>query len=257
MSSPRLQLTREVRFQLVPDAVSNGEPVRNSWSGWLTSELIAPFVTVRITISGTVGSSGFVENVKTLDGVVRDTCATPLLEGSSRSGSTVACRLFDLVSDAVPEGTNLTALQLSVTPYQSVTVNVEAPEMAILTQQFEFSAAHRLHCGNLSDEDNRQLFGKCNHVNGHGHNYVVDVSVERPAGDDSFDLRAFERAVCEHAIDYLDHKFLNIDIAEFESLNPTVENIAGVVWDRLEPVVRGLHCVRVYETPKTWADVMK
>ena len=70
-------------------------------------------------------------------------------------------------------------------------------------------------------------------------------------------LFGFEATVCERAIDYLDHKFLNIDVPEFKSLNPTVENIASVVWNRLETSVPGLYSVRVYETPKTWADVKR
>ncbi len=255
MSARTLQLTREVRFQVVPDGAIGSGSVQNSWSGWPTSDTIAPFVTVRITFSGAIGSTGFVANVKALDKVVRETCTGPLSASSMKSGVAVVSELFKVVAKAVPEDTTLRAMQLCVTPYQSVTVNAESPFMAILTQQFEFSAAHRLHCDSLSDEENQRLFGKCNHVNGHGHNYVVDVSVERSPEDDSFDLQSFERCVCDNVIDYLDHKHLNIDIVEFQSLNPTVENIAGVVWDRLEPVVPGLHAVRVYETPKTWADV--
>ena len=52
-----------------------------------------------------------------------------------------------------------------------------------------------------------------------------------------------------------DHKHLNVDVSDFTNLNPTVENIASVVWKKLAPHVDTLHCVRVYETPKTWAEV--
>lgn len=127
------------------------------------------------------------------------------------------------------------------------------------TQQFEFSAAHRLHSTRLDAEENHQLFGKCNNPAGHGHNYVVEVTIEsggngRPAAP--FSPAAFEQQVRETVIDRLDHKHLNHDVAEFAALNPSVENIAAVIFGWLSGAGGGfsLQNVRVYETPKTWAD---
>ena len=123
-----------------------------------------------------------------------------------------------------------------------------------LTQEFEFSAAHRLHCESMSAESNREYFGKCNNPNGHGHNYVVAVTVAYP--DENFSLPQFETLVKRHVIDHLDHKLLNLDVPEFTNVNPSVENIAAVIWRLLKesPSPPNLHNVRVYETPKTWAD---
>ena len=131
--------------------------------------------------------------------------------------------------------------------------------MILLTQQFEFSAAHRLHNPEFSDEKNRELFGKCNNPHGHGHNYLVDVTVgidEEDNGKSSYWLSVLEATVRKQVIDRVDHRNLNVEIAEFATLNPTVENIAVVVWNWL---IGGacpgtLRNVRVYETPKTWAD---
>jgi 6-pyruvoyltetrahydropterin/6-carboxytetrahydropterin synthase len=98
------------------------------------------------------------------------------------------------------------------------------------------------------------LFGKCNNPAGHGHNYRVNVTVK--IADDPFDFLDFERTLKEVIIDHLDHKHLNADVAEFRDLNPSVENIAWVIWHRLKETKWGpdLQNVRVFETPKTWAD---
>ncbi len=254
MTAPPVQLTREVRFQLPTHSILPDERIRNSWAGWPKTETLAPFVTVRITVAGPVLDSGFIADVKTLDRLVRDSCLSALIQAEEGGGSNRAVALFGLVAGAVPDGTSLTGLELCTTPFQSFAVDAEEPTMAILTHQFEFSAAHRLHCDDLSDEENRELFGKCNNPNGHGHNYVVQVSVDRdPAAN--FSLIEFEQTVCQHAIEPFDHKHLNVDVPDFASLNPTVENIAGVVWNRLEPHVDGLRGVRIYETAKTWAEV--
>ncbi|MCC6418172.1 MAG: 6-carboxytetrahydropterin synthase [Gemmataceae bacterium] len=131
--------------------------------------------------------------------------------------------------------------------------------MIHLTEQFEFSAAHRLHCPQLTENQNRATFGKCNNPNGHGHNYVVEVTVAG-AADPATGLlctrRQLEQAVRQRVLDRFDHRHLNKDTAEFRDLNPTVENIARAVWRLLDGQLGAarLERVRVYETPKTWAD---
>jgi len=133
--------------------------------------------------------------------------------------------------------------------------------MVTITQQFEFSAAHRLNCQELSAEQNRELFGKCNNPNGHGHNYVVEVTAGMPEqakreAAKKWTLAQFESTVKRIVVDRFDHRHLNEDVAEFRDLNPSVENIADVCFRLLEREVTPLRLVnvRVYETPKTWAD---
>lgn len=131
--------------------------------------------------------------------------------------------------------------------------------MVSLTYAFEFSAAHRLYCPDLSDEENRRLFGRCTNANGHGHNYVVRVTLKGapdPRTRSIVALGNFEQIVNQRIIDRFDHKHLNLDCSEFASVNPTVENITRVIFDKLEnafPPAR-LESVRVYETPKTYAE---
>ena len=130
---------------------------------------------------------------------------------------------------------------------------------AILRQRFEFAAAHRLHVPSLSDDENRRLFGKCNHPSGHGHNYVVEPAVAVPTGMPAFALADLERLTHERVIERFDHKHLNLDTSEFGvgGLNPSVENIARVCFDLLRESVHAaggeLVAVTVWETEKTCA----
>ena len=127
----------------------------------------------------------------------------------------------------------------------------------MLTHQFEFSAAHRLHCDHLSDEQNQQLFSKCNNPAGHGHNYVVEVSILQDADEAlRVSLAKVAETVKTLVIDKLDHKHLNVDIDHFTKVNPTVENISTAIFSWLDGRFDAaqLQTVKVFETPKTWAE---
>lgn len=123
---------------------------------------------------------------------------------------------------------------------------------AILSRRETFSASHRLHCNECSDEDNRRLFGKCNHVNGHGHNYVLEVLVKGPIDSKTglvINLAELKKLIEEHVLAKVDHKHLNLDVAEFKTLNPTTENVAMIIWKWLSPHLKGLLLeIRLHET---------
>jgi 6-pyruvoyltetrahydropterin/6-carboxytetrahydropterin synthase len=100
--------------------------------------------------------------------------------------------------------------------------------MVYLTRRYRFSAGHRLHNDALSDEENRQVYGKCNNPNGHGHNYLLEVTVVGridPATGMVFDLVTLDGIVAEHVIEKLDHKNLNLDMDNFRVQVPTTENL--------------------------------
>ena len=121
--------------------------------------------------------------------------------------------------------------------------------MIRLSQKFEFSASHRLHNPELSDAENRACFGKCNNAAGHGHNYEVEVTVKRSDADLS-QLLDLERAV-KPVLDQWVHRHLNLEVKPFDAINPTVENIAKILFELLKPQVADLAMVTVWETPKT------
>jgi 6-pyruvoyltetrahydropterin/6-carboxytetrahydropterin synthase len=132
--------------------------------------------------------------------------------------------------------------------------------MIRLSQRFEFSAAHRLHNPDLDDATNVATFGKCNNPLGHGHNYELQVTVLGEANRDGVLIRMseLEKAVEKNVIDKLDHKNLNVEVPEFKTLNPSVENIAKVIYGMLKaPLEKGnrkLASVTVWETPRTWCE---
>jgi len=108
--------------------------------------------------------------------------------------------------------------------------------MTRLTRRYPFSASHRLHVDSLSDEENRELFGKCNNPFGHGHNYVLEVSVTgdaEPGFGMLIDRAELDRLVRESVLDDIDHRDMNADVPEFQELNPTTENLAIVIGRRL------------------------
>ncbi|MDW8262791.1 MAG: 6-carboxytetrahydropterin synthase, partial [Phycisphaerales bacterium] len=137
---------------------------------------------------------------------------------------------------------------------------LEQPMFTRLSQKFEFSASHRLHNPSLSDEENRRIFGKCNNPLGHGHNYELQVTIRgRADGSDLIaGLPELESIVHESVIARFDHRNLNLEVPEFAQRIPSVENIARVIYEILQPrfsaAGRELASVTVWETPKTWCE---
>jgi 6-pyruvoyltetrahydropterin/6-carboxytetrahydropterin synthase len=131
--------------------------------------------------------------------------------------------------------------------------------MFYLTRRCEFSAAHNYHNPELSPEENRRLFGRCNNPNGHGHNYVLEVTVRGeldPRAGWVMDIGELKRLIEREILASFDHCYLNKEIEELRTLIPTTENLALVIWRRLQPVLAGaeLHRVRVRETDDLFVD---
>lgn len=105
-----------------------------------------------------------------------------------------------------------------------------------LSRRYRFSASHRLYSDELTEAQNRAIFGKCANPFGHGHDYVLDVRVRGPLDPDTgrvVDLDTLDTLVKEVILKPFEHSNLNIDIPEFRSLVPTTENLALVVEQRL------------------------
>lgn len=122
-----------------------------------------------------------------------------------------------------------------------------------------FNAAHRLHNPAWDEEKNGAVFGKCNNPNFHGHNYELVVKITgEPGADTGFviDLKYLSDLVKESVLERLDHKNLNLDVPEFSHLNPTVENIAIVIYNLLRNKIEeklDLQ-IRLYETDRNFAE---
>ena len=131
--------------------------------------------------------------------------------------------------------------------------------MIYLTRRAEFSASHYYHSAELSPEENRRIFGKCNNPHGHGHNYVLEVTVQGEVDRRSgmvVDLKHLKEVLQREVMDVLDHRFLNEEVAAFRESIPTTENIAIEIWRMLVPKVDfgRLYRVRLYETPDLFVD---
>ena len=128
-----------------------------------------------------------------------------------------------------------------------------------VTRRLRFNAAHRVHNPALSDEENRELFGKCNNPNWHGHNYVLEVSVEGevdPRTGYVVDLGALARVVEREVIDEVDHRNMNLDVEFMHGVIPTSENIVVRCWQVLTPHVTPgrLARLRLWETENNYVE---
>jgi 6-pyruvoyltetrahydropterin/6-carboxytetrahydropterin synthase len=131
--------------------------------------------------------------------------------------------------------------------------------MICVTRRVEFSASHYYHNPNLSPEENRRIFGKCNNPHGHGHNYTLEVTVAGevdPVTGMVMDLKDLKKLLEQEVLQLMDHRFLNKEVPAFASTIPTTENIAVEIWKLLVPklVFGKLHRIRLYETPDLFVD---
>jgi 6-pyruvoyltetrahydropterin/6-carboxytetrahydropterin synthase len=123
-----------------------------------------------------------------------------------------------------------------------------------LTRRYNFAASHRLHSPKLSAEENRRVYGKCNNPYGHGHNYTVEVTLTGPMDEATgmiINLADLDPFVQSEVIEAFDHKYLNEEISEFQTLVPTTENVCREIYRRLKkyPAAQ-LERVRIEETLK-------
>jgi 6-pyruvoyltetrahydropterin/6-carboxytetrahydropterin synthase len=123
-----------------------------------------------------------------------------------------------------------------------------------------FNAAHRLYRPDWSDEKNDAVFGKCNNPNFHGHNYNLEVKVVGEVNPETgfmIDLKVLSDLIKKHILDAFDHKNLNLDVPEFKNLNPTAENIAIVIYQKLEKALNNNKLdlkIRLYETERNYVE---
>ena len=122
-----------------------------------------------------------------------------------------------------------------------------------------FNAAHRLHNKNWSDQKNKDVFGKCNNQNDHGHNYDLEVKVIGQCDPETgyvIDTKILSDLIKKYVLDRYDHKNLNLDTQEFKDVNPTAENIAISIYNLLKPkLASDLELkIKLYETPRNFVE---
>lgn len=274
VSAP-LQLTRTLRLPL-SSVASSRDASRGAYNGMIggTGDFgIAAVLEFEVFVEGVPGPSGYLVDITVLDAAVRHAaagrCANALRDELARGQPIDVITLVDEIardaSATIPA--RLAALSFRPSPFRSITVRYAgdlrhpsadertAMPDTLLTETFEFAAAHRLHLAELSADENRRLFGKCNNPNGHGHNYRIEVGCAVEHSPRGFGFADLQELVQREIMQRFDHKHLNLDCPEFRDLNPSVENIARVCHGLLDGPVRErsarLEYVRVWETEKS------
>ena len=126
---------------------------------------------------------------------------------------------------------------------------------AYLVRCEHFSSSHRLHCKTLSDKENIDLYGKCNNLHGHGHNYNVEIvlfgKIDQKTGM-IMNLAILKKEI-KAVLDHLDHKNLDLDVDYFKEVVSTAENISVFIWERMKETMSQpdlLYEVKLYETDR-------
>ncbi len=132
--------------------------------------------------------------------------------------------------------------------------------MIAVTRSYRFSASHRLHLGDLSEQQNTELYGKCNNPFGHGHNYRLEVSVAGPVHQvtgQMIPLNQLDRLVQDHILASFEHCNLNVDVPQMADVVPTTENVLSVItailqqhWSDYIPGAARLYRVYIQETDR-------
>lgn len=259
------ELSRRVRFgvDLHVDADDSAAPGKhNTFAGWPPLTGLGVFCEFEVRCRGEADSTtGYMMNISAIDAAVREHVLPIVSQAVQNRPAPPAERvLSDALAALQPALDHAVAsVRWWVTPYYCLTMNAQTPDAVTISQQFEFAAAHRLHCASLSDAENDRIFGKCNNINGHGHNYrlepVVAVPLDGSGGEPAMRLPDLERIVDQTVIQRFDHANLNQDLPEFRQINPSVEHIAKVCYDLLrDPITDAggrLMRVTVWETEKT------
>lgn len=128
-----------------------------------------------------------------------------------------------------------------------------------ISRREHFNSAHRLNNAKWSDEKNASVFGKCNNPNFHGHNYELEVKLIGTIDKDTgyvIDTKQLSYLIKKNILDKFDHKNLNLDVEEFQVLNPTAENIAKIIYMILRPLIEEKYelKIKLYETPRNFVE---
>lgn len=261
------RLGRQIRFSVNP-FLERDAPGHNAYASKPAGAGLALYLQLDVEIAGPVDpQTGFIINVVEIDRAAR-THAAPVFAEHVRTAWRVGrhmdlatvVRLLALARRRLADkfgAAHLDKLILRLNPFRKITMDENEPGTICFSEKFEFAAMHKLWNDAFTAQRNFEVFGKCANPTGHGHNYVVEVTVKVPTDGGGFEAGAFEQVVESQLIDAIDHKNLNADLAEFVETIPTIENLAAFAWSRLAGKFTGatLHSVIVWESDRTYCTV--
>lgn len=256
-------LSRQIRFAIDPfaDSVEWGA---NSYCAKPTAEGLAFYFSLWVELKGDADKdTGFVVNVAEIDKIVRNKVIDIFInfvktQSNARLeqiGKSLAKTWQTIENDFLPA--NINSLTLELMPSRKLSIKERTGDMLYFSEKFEFSASHTLWNEKFSDDKNFKAFGKCANKCGHGHNYIVEVTIKtQPSRDRQGAVNPgnFEKIVDNHFIQIVDHKNLNEDVEYFKKINPTVENIAEFGFKSLAGKFEScqLDSVTVWENDRTF-----
>ncbi|HSW01719.1 MAG TPA: 6-carboxytetrahydropterin synthase [Sedimentisphaerales bacterium] len=261
-----VRLGRFVRFSINP-FLDEDSPGCNSYASKPAGEGLCVYLEMAAELVGPVRpETGLLVNVSDIDRVVRQ-CAVPVFARRIRehlrrgehvplaAASQILWSAYERLADKF-DSVQVDRLCLKLNPFRKLAMDTKTPGTLYFSEKFEFAAMHKLWNDAFSPQWNLEIFGKCANPTGHGHNYVVEVTVATPAGGPALKIGQFEQTVDSHLMQLVDHKNLNIDVAGFEKRIATVENLAIFAWERLEGRFDPgrLHCVTVWESDRTYCS---
>ena len=258
-------LSRSVRVFICRDAKPAVlDSSHNSFASFPSANGIGAWYEFEVSIHGIPEQkTGYLATLAQLDAAVRSsvipTLKTELFSPSNASSPNPSQLLHTLANGVATRLEHpIESLSWNISPYHKYLWKNDMPTKTTLTSIFEFAASHRLNDPTRTPAENQTFFGKCNKLNGHGHNYRIAVSIIIPT-DNAFGMAELEEVVDRLIIERFDHMNLNIDCPEFRATNPSVEHIAAVCFDLLkQPLEKHsaeLKSVRLWETSKTSATI--
>jgi 6-pyruvoyltetrahydropterin/6-carboxytetrahydropterin synthase len=276
-----ITMTRRVTFSAAhADWLPNLSPTENAqiFGPDAGPEPYGHNYTLDVSVRGEIDiKTGIVVNIKEIDRIVKHWvvqvldrkfinkqvpafCERPVTAG------TLLPFIANALTPKLPHEVTLEALRLETTPLHVAEwmTNKDAymneSAMIQMTRIYEFAASHRLHSPYLSAEENEELFGKCNYPHGHGHNYVLEVTVIGPLEERTgrvMDESLLDSIVNQEVVDRYDHRHFNLDIPEFKELIPSSEIVTKVIWERLRDHIPGparLYRVLLRETARNFFE---
>jgi len=282
-------LSRQIRFAVNPFADST-EIGANSYCAKPTANGLSLFFALWVELTGAANKdTGFVVNVSDIDKIIREkgikifddfvkNCLVPTSAGGCLTAPVVGGCSFEQIGQLLSKvwqtiekdflPAKVDSLAVELTPARKLAIKENGGDMLYFSEKFEFSASHTLWNDKFSDSENEKIFGKCANKSGHGHNYIVEVTMhpvrdkasETPDGrqgrpvSNGINAGDFERIVQQEFISVVDHKNLNADVEYFKKINPTVENIAEFAFKSLADKVKPLEldCITIWENDRTF-----
>jgi len=257
------RLRRQIRFSINPFVQEDADGF-NSYSSKPTGQGLAIYLSLWLELIADVDrQTGFIVNVVEIDKTVR-TLIVPVFRDQIKTAFSDRrhigfCELNDLLCQSwrILNGkfanASIGSIALELNPFRKISITSKEQKMITLSEKFEFAATHRLWNDDFSSEKNYEIFGKCSNPQGHGHNYILEVTA-KGSSQGQFDIAGFQETVNKNFISIVDHKNLNVDVEHFTGTIPTVENITTFAWKCLNDKFKSasLESITVWESDRTY-----